>query len=523
MNTLKELKEEKLKDFIFHKMGFGTWHWDVVNNILTWDKSMYDLYEINEEEFSGAFEAWNSSLHPDWRVGAVFDLEQALSGEKDFNTLFGIKVSSGLKYIAGTGEVIRNENGDAIEMYGVNWDRTAEYLQKTENEKNRAVIQHNLKLISIGELGAGIGHELNNPITIVNGYMSKLEKALLSVNISEIDRITADNYIQIMKESLKRISSISNGLKAFSPIENIKKTNFSLKTLLDELVSKLTKPYKLDGIEINFHSLPNETFSVHANQGEIHLALMNLIGNAKDSILERSKTEKEQQKSFQGVINILLEKVDNTLELSIQDNGEGIPQEILDKVFNPFFTTKEQGKNSGVGLSLCSKLIGHQDGEIHITSSDKGNTVFKVILPASEEALSSENDSPKEENLLKLKGLKVLVVEDESHLRVIISDLFKDLGCKVVTAANGQIGLARAKAQKFDLILTDVKMPIMDGPQFINALKENNISPSAKLICATDGVSQSDELKKSLSNVNAFLEKPFDKESFYRTLATIYP
>jgi|GEM_PF-4791757 len=535
MTQLGKLKEEKLKAFIFQKMGFGTWHWDVVNNILTWDQAMYDLYEVKEEDFSGAFEAWNATLHPDWRVGAVFDLEQALSREKDFNTLFGIKISNGVKYIAGTGEVIRNDHGEALEMYGVNWDRTNEYLEKTENEKNRAVIQQNLKLISIGELGAGIGHELNNPITIVNGYLNKLEKSLNSDNKSDIDRSSANHYIKIIKETLKRISSISNGLRSFSQIDHKEKINFSFDTLIDESISLLNEVYEAEGIELNYHSLPHNSTNIFANQGELHQVLMNVIGNARDSILERRLKNNEVTKNqkFKGIINLYLEKVGDFLELSVQDNGVGIPKENLSEVFNPFFTTKELGKGTGIGLSLCFKLIHHQDGEISITSSLKGNTVFKITLPISHKSkLENERELNKEgykknphlqDNLLKLKGLKVLVVENESHLRLIASDLLEDMGCKVVTAGNGQIALARAKAQNFDLIITDIKMPIMDGVQFINALKENKLSQSANIICTTGSLNQTDKLKESFISVDAFLEKPYDKESFYKTLSTIYP
>lgn len=505
---MKKKKEESpfSKELFLSKLGVGIWHWKIKENELIWDESMYQLYDIDPEDFSGAYEAWKVSLHPDWTERAENDLKDALEGRKEFDTLFAINSRKGVRYLIGKGEVIRNSIGEPIEMFGFNWDRTEEYLKQIELEKSQEIINQNIKLITIGELAAGIGHELNNPLAIAKGYCSKLSKTLSDEKQRE--------GLAIIQNSLERMEKISNGLRNFARGEIEAKHNFNLNELIRETVFTIKEIYRLENILINFENKSGYDLILLGNRGNIQQVLINLIRNSRDSILE-----KENKSGAPSEIQIILSDDSDSIFVDIRDEGKGIDSEVIPKIFDSFFSTKPVGKGTGMGMGMVKNILNDHNSTINLLSSSKKGTVFRLTFPKLAANSISKEVVPKELTESNfLNSLKVLFVDDEERLRDIFGELLSDNGAEVILAGDGLEALQRLKEQQFDVIITDFKMPNLDGPSFLEKANECGILRNTKVICMTGGVLENELSTSQRSIIDEFLDKPFDEEKLISSI-----
>ncbi|MFN8845228.1 MAG: PAS domain-containing protein, partial [Bdellovibrionales bacterium] len=207
--TQRVLKEKETQ-FTLDSLGLGIWRFNPTTSALIWDDSMYRLFEIDANQFSGDYHAWESALTNETREKAILELELALKGEKEFNTTFEIKVKNGrTKHIGGRGQVLRSESGEPIMMYGLNWDRTKEVELKKTVEQERSKAIHNSKLASLGEMSAGVAHEINNPLAVIMGSIPLLNKY-------KNDPTKFDEKLAAIKKSGERIAKIVKGLSKFA-------------------------------------------------------------------------------------------------------------------------------------------------------------------------------------------------------------------------------------------------------------------------------------------------------------------
>lgn len=370
-----------------------------------------------------------------------------------------------------------------------------EYDTLQENlEKNKEIMRHQAKLASIGELASGVGHEINNPLLIVKGYSELLLK-----NIKE-DNYCKENFskkIETIINSSNRIKNIVAGLKVFARKEDIKKEVFNFSEILNDSVNMLYEMYKNDGININLVNT-NELY-VNGNIGKLQQVIVNLINNAKDSLMnEKEKKIKVELKTFDGFVS-----------LKIKDSGCGISEENLNKIFQPFFTTKEINEGTGIGLSIVHGIVKEHEGEIKVESKLGLGTTFEILLPKR-----SKNELVVKENVDKPElGNKktILFVDDEEGIREYMFEVLKDYGYDVELAENGEEGLIKFKedSKKFDIIISDSKMPKMNGEKFFNEVRK--IDNDIEFIISSGCVEELDftngdkSLKKPIQ-----VMKPFD-------------
>jgi C4-dicarboxylate-specific signal transduction histidine kinase len=241
------------------------------------DEKMFELFGVDPKEFSGAYQAWESTLSTKAKQEAVKELELALSGEKDFNTEFEIKLKNNeSRHIAGRGTVFRNKKNEAIKMIGLNWDVTdrvrAEHALKVANVQ----LAQSSKLASLGEISAGIAHEINNPLTIIIGSIG-----LLSMFIDQPEKFLSK--IQMIQKSCDRIARIVNGLRKFSR-SGVKPSfqKIELATIMNEalILTELKSKHFSTPITIDCKS----NAKVNCDEIEIEQVLINLINNAIDAV-----------------------------------------------------------------------------------------------------------------------------------------------------------------------------------------------------------------------------------------------
>jgi CheY-like chemotaxis protein len=202
--------------------------------------------------------------------------------------------------------------------------------------------------------------------------------------------------------------------------------------------------------------------------------------------------------------------------LEVSDTGTGIPPDVRDRIFEPFYTTKEIGKGTGIGLATVHTIVRSHGGFITVESEVGRGSTFKVYLPADPALRASETISPFVEELPRGRGELVLVVDDEFSIRDIMKQTLEAFGYRVIIASDGAeaVALFAMETGKISLVITDMMMPVMDGAAAIRALSA--IDPTLRIIAASGIESGQNVDKATLAGVTDFLVKPFNAEKLLR-------
>lgn len=375
-----------------------------------------------------------------------------------------------------------------------------------EHSKIQSQLFQSTKLASIGELASGVGHEINNPLTIAIGNISMTSKLLQKEGISHPKLI---NNIENIATAHERIRVIVDGLRIYSRSDSNQQKVICVNKAIDQTISLISAIYKQDGITIICNQHAIELF-ILGTVGKLQQVIMNLISNAKDA------TEGQQAR----IITITLsENSKKMVILTISDNGKGIEDTVKDKIFNPFFTTKKIGKGTGLGLGLTHELVLKMDGQVGFTSEINKGTTFSITIPSTEQQVTEVLPERHDTNL-KLKG-SILIVDDESEIRDIIIHYLKDYGLEVDEAHDGISALEKIRNKEYQYICTDIKMPNMAGDELIREAKKITTG-TPKFIVISGGIStdQNHDIEKIKASADEFLTKPFSKESLYQALVS---
>lgn len=499
--------------FILDAVGIGVWKFNPETLELDWDKSMYQLFGASPEKFSGHYQAWESSLDAEARAEAVKELDLALKGEKEFNHTFAINYKNKEKrYIGGKGQVIRNKDGTPYMMYGVNWDRTKEVELDKNLDEERKRSHHNSKLAAIGQLAAGVGHEINNPLSIIAGQIFILEEILKrSGNVPT----EVSERLNIMEKSVGRITNIVKTLRTFARSDDEIRTKFDPFDVALEVVGMLQDLYQKDEVTLTLTG-DKKASQIYGNKGRIQQVLVNLISNAKDATAKLSNRK----------IDVGISYEENHIKFSIMDNGCGIPDEIKQKIFAPFFTTKEINQGTGIGLSLVSNIIQEHGGRLELNSKIGSGSTFTVFLPATYAQTEKEEKkhTASTTTIQEKTSCNVLIVEDEEDLREIFQFIVSKICTNVVVAQSAQAGYDIVSQGKIDIIFSDIKMPKQDGFDFFRMITQNKQITQPKFVFLTGGVVLSkEELHIIQTQTNGLLTKPLVKEEVSKKIKELFP
>ena len=360
------------------------------------------------------------------------------------------------------------------------------------------------KMEAIGQLAGGVAHDFNNLLTVIKGYSQLL---LAEISFDQ-DHEYYSNLTQI-DSAAKRAESLTRQLLAFSRRQILEAKILDLNDIIQNLEKMLRRLIEEDvDLKIKYGS---ELGSIKADSGQIEQVIINMAVNARDAMpaggalfIESSncRVTEVAEEAQRGI------KPGQYVKLSISDTGIGMDEETLDKIFNPFFTTKEKGKGTGLGLATVYGIIKQSDGYVMVDSVPGEGTVFNVYLPLVSEQVTAEiNQSHRSQNL---EGTEtVLVVEDESELRKVIVETLQLYGYTVLESMNSTNAMEIAKdlSQPMDLILTDVVMPEINGKELSERITE--LRPDIKVLFMSgytdDVIAQYDIIKKGVR----FLQKPF--------------
>ena len=382
-------------------------------------------------------------------------------------------------------------------------------VQRQQHEAQRLQLEGQLrqaqKMDAMGRLAGGVAHDFNNLLTVIKGNSSLLVESLQSD-----ERLLG--RIQQIEHSADRAASLTRQLLAFCRMQVLQPKILDLNIVVSEMC-KLLKRLIREDIAFNFHAAES-LGRVKADPGQIEQVIMNLAVNAGDAMpaggsltIETRNVIVDEQCALTRPPILPGEYV----LLAVTDTGHGMDAETKTRIFEPFFTTKEQGKGTGLGLATVYGIVKQSGGCVWVESEPEKGARFEIYLPLLDEA--AEHAESEEIAVTPVRRRKtVLIVEDEERVRELASEFVESAGYTVLTARDGKEALAIAERsdEPIHLLLTDVVMPKMRGPELAKRLK--GLWTSLRIVYMS-GYLEYNRGNEDFLEEGFFLQKPFSRDT----------
>jgi CheY-like chemotaxis protein len=347
---------------------------------------------------------------------------------------------------------------------------------------------------------AGVAHELNNPLAIV------MAQAELLAETAGDDK-TRDRAEKILKPA-ERCTRIVRTFLALARQRKIKKTNINVKTLISDVCEVLDYQFKSNEIEVTVN-VPSNIPTICGDSSQLSQVLMNLLVNSQQALIG---TEVHRAVHVE-----VLRLNEHRIAIRVSDNGPGIPTSTRAQIFEPFFTTKPEGQGTGLGLSYCKSVIESHGGTASVDEAATVGTAITIDLPIG---LVKANNGNQPGQTIDRSGnsLRVLVVDDETELLDSIVEELILLGHEAVGYRNPALAVKAALAEDFDVIITDISMPVIDGPAFYEEICAKKPYLQDRFIFIT-GDSLNERANKFIGSTTApCVYKPFKIADLNRVL-----
>ncbi len=358
------------------------------------------------------------------------------------------------------------------------------------------------KMSAIGQLVSGVAHELNNPLAGISAFA----QLLLAEKRFPPDQRTAAETIY---SEARRASRIVQNLLTFARQHKAEKVQTAINQVLDDTLELRGYELRVRGIDIRREydeSLPDTMADAH----QLQQVFLNLITNAEQAM--------EQRDGHHHRLTVRTRRSTDSIRIEIEDTGAGIPANLIERIFNPFFTTKPTGSGTGLGLSISLGIVREHEGRIWAENAPQGGARFVVEIPVTEPRTSGEHTAVPHVQTTGSDRLRVLVVDDEASVRVSLQRYLAGKGHDVETTASGEDALVRLKTSKYDAVIVDMRMPDLSGEQLFERLRSNDPAHAERVIFTT-GDLVNDQMRRFLDGTGRpCVPKPFEFASFDQAL-----
>jgi len=407
----------------------------------------------------------------------------------------------------------------AVHVYPVKtttWGATKVAGSARDITENKAIVKHfarTQRLESIGQLASGIAHDLNNSLAPV----------LMANQLLRSEYPNASKYLDIIEASTKRSADMVRQLLTFAKGAEGEKIVISCNRLLKEMTMIINNTFPKN---INFTPrIAPDLGSVLGDSTQLHQVLLNLCVNARDAMpyggtltLEGKNIELDHDFKARHPDA----KLGSYLVINVKDTGTGIPPEIIDRIFDPFFSTKEPEKGTGLGLFTVMGIVRGHGGFINLESSMGAGSVFSVYIPKTHLDSGHTEHLEKSTSDFRGNGELILVADDEPAIRSIAKSVLESMNFKVITANDGTNALISVSAHRTDLrlVITDLHMPNLDGLGFVRVLKKTLADVGIIVASGRFDDASLDALKQL--GVNHLMYKPFNQKSLQAILEKVF-
>jgi PAS domain S-box-containing protein len=388
-------------------------------------------------------------------------------------------------------------------------------LDLSERKQLEQQFLRSQRMESIGTLAGGIAHDLNNILATI----------LLSVDLLKRESGTPKSreILKVIGISAQRGADVVGQVLAFARGLESRRVEVQPKLILEELESIIKDTFPRN-IDLQFR-VPDDTWPVFGDPTQVHQILLNLCVNARDAMPNGGRlvisTENQTLDEQRVKRTEFRATAGRYVCISVADSGIGIPQEIIHRIFEPFFTTKEPNQGTGLGLSTVMAIVKSHEGIADVFSEPGKGTAFKVYLPAIDRSSVGQWQETPAIELPRGSGETILVVDDESSILAVTRQTLEDFGYRVLTAADGAeaVALYAADRDGIAMVLTDMRMPILDGTSLIRVLQR--INPAVRIVTSSGFSSTASRSNLAPGEIKHFLAKPYTAETLLRTLHTV--
>jgi PAS domain S-box-containing protein len=496
--------------------GQLVYDWDIASGAIEWAGKIKELTGYSVEAFnSQGISGRKRHIHPDDREAIGRLLSEAKQNHSLFQSEYRYQRADGsYMSVEDQGAFEYDPSGTAVRMLGVMKDITLQKLAAQEALKMEAHLRQAQKMEAIGTLAGGIAHDFNNLLGAIMGNAELMSLA------DDLQPAQGQGLNQILGAS-RRAKQLVHQILAFSRRSESQKLVVNLKPIIKETMDFLRASLPTT-IELK-SDVKSDVGTIIADPTQMQQVLMNLCTNAWHAMEQTG-----------GVLKIQLADTLITAEearlnpevpaggyvqLSVSDTGHGIGAEILEEIFNPYFTTKPKGKGTGLGLSVVDGIVKSHGGMIKVYSEVGRGTTIHVFLPRADDVDKlAANDDRKP---LPKGTERVLFVDDEVLLVDMGRQMLGRLGYQVETRTSPVEALEafRANPQKFDLIITDLTMPQFTGLDVAKKIRE--IRPDIPIILCTGFSDMANEQKARALGIRAFLLKPVSMKDIADTIRKV--
>ena len=425
--------------------------------------------------------------------------ESYWAGELEQRTRSGTTIIADCRW-----QLLNDEGGQPRAILCVNTDITA--YRKEQEARARGQ-----RMESLGTLAGGIAHDLNNVLTPV-----LMSIQLLALDESDEQRL---ELLSTVETSVKRGATMIKQVLAFARGLEGRREPIDMDALIDDLVA-----YAVDAVPSSItvdvsrpESLPDSTGDVT----QLMQVLVNLVVNARDAMPGggRLRITAEVERLDEAVNSVSHDaQAGDYVVIAVEDNGTGMPPDVVTRVFEPFFTTKETGQGTGLGLSTALAIVRSHGGFMQVYSEPEHGTRFRVGMPLAAKSSRPRPEPNNERPLPRGNGELVLVVDDEAAIRQVACRTLEMHGYRAASAANGReaIDFIESGSDSVDLVLTDLMMPVMDGAATTAYLEDHH--PEIPIIAASGLAANGDPGRSIGLGVSRFLPKPYTTSLLLTTL-----
>ena len=443
--------------------------------------------ELNKEGF------WSGEIWSCYKSGGVFPWMLTISAVRDAND----KIQNYVALFSDITERVKTEEKQAS-------------LQKQ--------LQQAQKMEAIGQLTGGIAHDFNNMLASILGYTE------LARNVVGDGNDNMERYLGEIHKAGARARDLIAQMLAFSRGGEVEYKPMAVAPLVEDSL-RMLRTLLPSSIEVSTH-IDVDTPEIKTDRVQVHQIVMNLCINARDAMESK------------GQLSVALRRIDGVaavcsscykaiggefVEISISDTGDGIEQEQLSRIFDPFFSTKEVGKGTGMGLSMVHGIMHDHGGHIVVETEPGEGTTFILLFPMLDEQTCTRSSEADAVNTAPAQILNshVLVVDDEELVGGFLSELLTDAGCQVTVETDSQLALARFKEdpELFDLVVTDQTMPGLTGTDLAQSLLA--IRPELPIILCTGYSDDVGEAKAKSLGIKAFVNKPIKLDGFLALVGSL--
>jgi len=428
---------------------------------------------------------WQAFVPPEWSTDLQRALDQQGVGRE-------VELRTGERTYAVTAVPITSTDRSAVVLL---------FDDQTERRRLQDQLIQSEKMSAIGQLIAGIAHDLNNPLASVLGFADFL---------TEVPHVPPSirEPLTVIREEAERASSIVRNLLGFARKQDHQRRPTALKPLLEATFVLLRNQLMAHRVEALVEVEPDLPMpDIDPNQ--IQQVFVNLINNAAQAVASSGRP---------GVIVVRARQWLDGVAVDIIDDGPGMSETLASQVFEPFFTTKAEGEGTGLGLSISQGIVKEHGGRIMLSTEEGKGSTFTVQLPVGARTPVPASDAA---TRAPPKRLRVLVVDDEPHILHYMRATLEAWGHVPVVAGDGEEALSLAASNPFDLIISDLRMPRFGGREFYEELLRRNPVMAARLVFSTGDTVRGDTLAFLETLDRPYLHKPFSLAELRTLLAEV--